>query len=731
MKSNPSSRDFMGRHGIREAECDAILENLGRHPNDLEVALFSAMWSEHCSYKSSRSALKGLPTEGPAVIHGPGENAGVVRFAENLEIAFKIESHNHPSFVEPYQGAATGVGGILRDVIAMGARPIAVLDALFFGSDGAPRTRHVVKGVVGGVAGYGNCIGIPTVGGMTFFDPAYDQHPLVNVMAIGRVGPDGPRTSACRTVGDRVLVFGCATGRDGAGGARFASREFGDSIHEDRPAVQIADPFTGKRLLEACQELFGMEGVHAIQDMGAAGLTCGTAEMASRGGTGMRLDLDQVPVREAAVDSISMMLSETQERMMAVVRPDAVEKVGALLERWGLRWAEAGIVTREPVVEIIRWGEVQARVPAMLLTDGCPRFAHESNPTAELAPGSGLVDRPALEVPPLVVLQQLLGAPGMGAVDWIHEQYDWMVGTDTILGPGEANAAVMRFKDRDVWLAATTDVNPRLVSIDPRRGTMHAVAEAVANLACVGAEPIAMTDGLNFGNPEDPTVYGQFLSTLDGLSEACRGFGLPIVSGNVSFYNQSSTTRVDPTPIIGLVGRIPAMERPVGRGFKGEDSLVYLVGDGAIAWGGSAVDVVLRNLRVGPIAPLDLSLLEKIACAIRECVRSGDVLSCHDVSQGGLGVGLAESCMLTGRGFNGKIGSPAADPHHALFAEGAGRYLLEVSHSGASGIETRLKAAEIPFKVIGRTTRDPVLALSGLFDAPLRDLVAAWRGGSL
>ncbi|HSB62568.1 MAG TPA: phosphoribosylformylglycinamidine synthase subunit PurL, partial [Thermoanaerobaculia bacterium] len=600
----PLSPAVVAEHGLSPDEFLRIREILGRDPNLVELGIYSALWSEHCSYKSSKPYLKELPTTGPRVLQGPGENAGAVDIGDGLAVVFKMESHNHPSFIEPYQGAATGVGGILRDVFTMGARPLAILDPLFFGDPAAPRMRDLVDGVVRGIGGYGNCIGVPTVGGMTFFHPAFNKNILVNVMAVGVVRQDRIFRAKAAGPGNPVLYAGSKTGRDGIHGASMASDAFDDRKSQRRPTVQVGDPFVEKLVLEAVLEVLEGDAVVAIQDMGAAGLTSSTFEMCARGGVGMELDLSKVPMRETGMTPYELMLSESQERMVLVVHRGREAEVAAVFRKWGVDVAAIGVVRREPRMRLLWQGDVVADLEIAPLVQEAPVYRRAAA-TPRPLPASTPV---SLEGAPddAAAVRALLASPNLCSKRWIATQYDWSVRTNTVAGPG-GDAAIIRVPGTPKGLAMTCDVNPRYVAADPQTGAAHAVAEAALNLACVGARPLAVTDCLNFGNPERPEILGQFAAAIRGLSEACRAFETPVVSGNVSLYNETDGVSILPTPTVGMVGLLDDVSRTVGLHFAREGDIVALLGTTRDEMGASEYLATVLARDEGPCPALDLA----------------------------------------------------------------------------------------------------------------------------
>ena len=686
--------------GLEDVELDAIRVKLGRDPNDLELAMFSVMWSEHCSYKSSRPLLRTLPTAGDDVVAGIGEQAGVIAIGDGLAVAFKIESHNHPSAVEPYQGAATGVGGILRDVFAMGARPIAVLDALRFGDPADPRTRHLVDGVVRGVGGYGNCVGVPTVGGELVFDPSYQGNPLVNVMAIGlleagmltRASADGP--------GNLVVLYGSATGRDGIGGASvLASATFGEQDPSKRPSVQVGDPFAEKLLIEATLELIAKGLVVSVQDLGAAGITCATCETADRGGTGMLVDLDAIPRREPGLEPFEVMISESQERMVAIVEPARWGAVRAVCERWDLPVAIIGRVTEEPDVVVLTGpdaggaldpdghpvpGAIElARVPARALASDAIVFDRPSRAPARRraapAPGAPAVSvdtLPGRGMDPGAVLLALLGSANLSSRRAVYEQYDHNVQASTVAGPGQG-AAVIRIKGTTKALVATTDGNAPIGVLDPWLGAAMSVAEASRNVSITGARPLGVTNCLNYGDPTRPEAFWQLAEAVRGLADACVALGLPVTGGNVSLYNESALSAIAPTPEIGIVGLLADVGARVGPAFRADGSAVVLVGEAGPGLAGSEYARLAGAAAEDGPPPLDLERERSLQAFIREAIERGLVVSCQDVSGGGLAVALAEMSIWGDRGASLRVGvgdSPAV----ALYGESPSRIIAEV-----------------------------------------------------
>jgi phosphoribosylformylglycinamidine synthase subunit PurL len=689
-------------HGLKPDEYQRILDLIGREPTLTELGIFSAMWNEHCSYKSSKTWLRTLPTTGAVVIQGPGENAGVIDIGEGLVAVFKMESHNHPSYIEPYQGAATGVGGILRDVFTMGARPIAALNALRFGDPKHPRTRHLVAGVVAGIGGYGNSFGVPTVGGEVNFHRAYNGNCLVNAFALGIAKKDGIFYSKAEGVGLPVVYLGAKTGRDGVGGATMASAEFDHRIEEKRPTVQVGDPFTEKRLLEACLELMASGAVVAIQDMGAAGLTCSAVEMGAKGGLGIALDLDRVPTRERGMSAYEMMLSESQERMLMVLRPEKHGEAEAIFRRWALDFADVGRTTDDLRFRVNRHGNEVANLPIKELGDEAPEYdrpwAEPKKPTpldASSLPQDGDVAD---------ALPKLIGSPDLSSRRWVFEQYDYLVQGNTLQRPG-GDAAVVRLDGSDRALALSVDVTPRYVAADPFEGAKQAVAECWRNLTAVGATPLAVTDNLNFGNPEKPEVMGQLVRAIEGLGAACRALDFPIVSGNVSLYNETNGEAILPTPAIGGVGLIDDWRKSATLAFKAEGEAIFLAG-APLGWGTHlGQSLYLREIlsrEEGPPPPVDLSHEKRVGDFVRAAIRDGLVTAVHDLSDGGLAVALAEMAMASGIGATVNQLNDV-NPLPVFFGEDQGRYLVTATTSQQENLAERSEKAGIFMPWIGST----------------------------
>lgn len=716
--SAPCSAEEIASEGLTTAEYAEVVQRLGRHPNRAELGMFGVMWSEHCCYKNSRPLLKQFPTQGERILVGPGENAGVIDLGNGLRLAFKIESHNHPSAVEPFQGAATGVGGILRDIFTMGARPIALLNSLRFGSLDNPRTRRLFNGVVAGISHYGNSVGVPTVGGEVYFDPAYTGNPLVNVMALGLLETPEIVRSGAAGIGNLVLYVGSTTGRDGMKGASFASAELSDRSELDRPAVQVGDPFLEKSLIEACLEAFKSGAVVAAQDMGAAGITCSTAEMAAKGGVGIELDLDLIPVRESGMVPYEYLLSESQERMLFVAHQGREQELVDIFDRWGLHAIVAGAVIAEPVVRIRFQGQVAAEVPTTALAENTPIYDRElplEPPayarqgwewTRDLIPSctpTGIEAQGRFQTWDDVLLM-LLDSPTIASKRWIYRQYDHQVQNNTVILPGGADAAVIRLRPLGlsapsrIGVAATVDCNARYVYLHPYDGAKAAVAEAARNLSCVGAEPLAVTDNLNFGSPENPLGYWQLAEACRGLAEACREFETPVTGGNVSLYNEtlSSTGQpqpIYPTPVVGMVGLIPDLNRVCGQGWQAAGDGIYLLGwlsptgVTAVTLGGSEYLAIIHSTVAGKPPVVDFDLERQVQATCRYGIRQGWVRSAHDCAEGGVAIALAEACISGQRGaviHLAPVSSNSDCWDQVLFGEAGGRILVSVppEHQG-------------------------------------------------
>ncbi len=694
--------------GLTDAEYERIRELLERDPNPVELAMFSLLWSEHCAYKHSRKLLRRLPTEGPQVLLGPGENAGAVDVGEGHAVAFKVESHNHPSAVEPFQGAATGVGGILRDVFALGARPIAVLDSLRFGELSSERSRYLLDRVVAGIGHYGNSIGVPTVGGEIYFEPPYEHNCLVNAMCVGLARADRMVRSAATGPGNSLVLLGASTGRDGIGGASvLASAELSEG-QERRPSVQIGDPFEEKKLMECCLELLDRGLLVALQDLGAAGLTSSSAEMAAAGGTGVEVAVDRVPLREADMEAFEIMISESQERMLAVVDPARTDEVMAICERWQTGAATIGTVTDSGSIRVTREGETVAEVPVSALVDDCPLYDLEPRQPEGWLYGNQVALEPAAE--PDRLLGALLASPGVASKRWAFEQYDSIVQSRTVRRPETADAAVLRLEETGRAIAVAIDGNGRRVACDPYRGTIEAVLECAQNLACVGARPLGLTNCLNFGNPEKPHVAWQLKRSVEGLADACRALEVPVVGGNVSLYNETEAGPIYPTPVVGMVGELPDPGRAVGSAFADGDEIA-LVGPFAPSVAGSELAKLRGDLGPGlPATPIE-AVREAIAL-VRDTARAGAIGAAHDVSDGGLACALAESAIGGGVGIGIDLDQlvelRGASGEACLFGEGPGGLVVAGSARQLSALAATGRERGVDVVPIGRAGGDRI-----------------------
>jgi phosphoribosylformylglycinamidine synthase II len=770
--------EALRKENLSQADYDEICRRLGRAPNRAELGMFGVMWSEHCCYRNSRPLLQGFPTSGPRILVGPGENAGVVDLGEGQRLAFKIESHNHPSAVEPFQGAATGVGGILRDIFTMGARPIALLNALRFGPLEDERNVGLIEGVVAGIAHYGNCVGVPTVGGEVGFDPSYAGNPLVNAMALGLMETDEIVCAGARGVGNPVVYVGSTTGRDGMGGASFASAELSEASLDDRPAVQVGDPFLEKGLIEACLEAFQSGDVLAAQDMGAAGLTCSCSEMAAKGGLGIELDLDRVPAREAGMTAYEFLLSESQERMLFVVQPGREQALMERFRRWGLQAAVVGRVLAENVVRVLQNGAVAAEVPASALADDTPINHHEliREPPAEIQAHwrwseAGLPPASSAGITPAAgaragrslswneVLLALLDDPTIASKRWVFRQYDHQVQANTVLPPGGGDAAVVRLRPQQGegsllpsrrGVAAVVDCPNRWVALDPERGAMAAVAEAARNLSCVGAEPLAVTDNLNFPSPDTDTGYWQLAMACRGLAVACAALETPVTGGNVSLYNETRLPDgrlqpIHPTPVVGMVGLVHDLAHVCGLAWRGPDDAIWLLGvplqtaagEERVTLAGSSYLDCLHGVISGRPPLIDLALEKRLQVFLRGCIAAGLVASAHDLSDGGLAVAVAEGCIASGLGARLRLPAGAARLDHLLFAEGGARILVSVPAAAAAAWHQALQRAAraegpLPAQPLGQVTAAAELVIdqdaSTLVRLPVPELVASYEG---
>ena len=752
--------ELVAKHGLTPEEFEQIKKILGREPNFTELGIFSVMWSEHCSYKNSRRELKKFPTTGPNILVKAGEeNAGVVDIGDGWAIAFKMESHNHPSAIEPFQGAATGVGGIIRDIFTMGARPEFCLNSLRFGpitsdSPNVATNRRLFTGVVSGIAHYGNCIGIPTIGGEIYFDESFEGNPLVNVFCLGVLRHDQLARGAARGVGNPVFYVGAETGRDGLAGAAFASRELTEQSKEDRPAVQVGDPFKEKLLLEACLELLACDAVAGIQDMGAAGLTCSTCETASRGGSGIEIDLAKVPKREPGMTPYETLLSESQERMLIIAKRGKENLVREIFDKWDVPWAEIGRVTDDGMMRVRNNGSIAAEIPAKPLAEEAPLYTREAKPPSSVA---AVYDRRIDDLPKIdnhKALRELLRDPTIASKNWVYRQYDHTVRTGTLVKPG-SDAAVFFVRYANKILAATSDCNSLYCALDPREGAKIAVAEAARNLTCSGAKPLAVTDNLNFGNPYKPENFWQLREAVEGAAEACRAFGTPVTGGNVSLYNESPAGVVDPTPTIGMVGLIEKEEHITTQWFKKAGDKIILIGKIGDELGGSRFLKVCHGKKIGPPPHVDLAHEIEIQNAVRDLIRAGLVKSAHDCSEGGLAVALAESCFNPKQRFGAEIdlkgcspesvrgvgrdaGGTPASTEEILFNESQSRIVISVSPENVDKTMSILSATadssggererSVPVRQLGKVSGDELRIQTNNqeFAWPIADLYDDW-----
>jgi phosphoribosylformylglycinamidine synthase len=725
--------------GLTGEEYDRIIRTLGREPSFTELGLFSALWSEHCAYKHSRVFLRCLPTTGPAVLQGPGENAGIVDLGGGLALAFKIESHNHPSFIEPLQGAATGVGGILRDIFTMGARPIAVLDSLRFGPANDPKSRRLIQGVVSGISWYGNCFGVPNLGGEVGFAPEYAGNPLVNAMAVGLVRKDRIFRARAEGPGNPVFYVGAKTGRDGIHGATMASATFDEGAEERRPTVQVGDPFTEKLLLEACLEAMETGAIVGIQDMGAAGLACACSEMPARAGTGMEVELSRVPQRETTMTPYEIMLSESQERMLLVAARGREEEIKRVFSKWEIDAVEIGHVTDDGILRVKMDGRVVAEVPVRALTDEAPVY---EKPISRPEWQDGLEAFDPLSLPAPVDLAEtllaLMGSPAIASKEWVYRQYDQQVGINTLVMPG-SDAGVLRIKGTRKAVAVTTDCNARFVYLNPRVGAAMAVAEAARNLAVTGARPLGLTDCLNFGSPERPEILWQFKEAVAGIAEACRALDIPVVGGNVSFYNETLGQAILPTPVIGMAGLIDPAESRRTQWFESEGDRIALLGPEAVSLGGSEYLWAMHGKMAGRLAPLDLQQERRVHEACRAAIAAGLVRGAHDCSEGGLAVTLAESCVSGPKPIGATVELDGdeldGDGRRAdlvLFGEGPSRVVVSVPPEAERHFERLMGEFALPWRWIGRVGGGALVVTRGgavAIAAPLDRMAHAWRAG--
>ena len=723
LPQGPPTSKIIEQHGLSEDEYQQILKHLGREPNLTELGIFSVMWSEHCSYKSSRIHLKRLPTEGERVVQGPGENAGAVDIGEGLAAVFKMESHNHPSYIEPFQGAATGVGGILRDIFTMGARPIALLNSLRFGELDLPKNQHILKGVVSGISSYGNCMGVPTVGGEITFNDIYSKNPLVNVFCLGIVKKDRLLRGLAKGAGNQVLYIGAKTGRDGIHGATMASDSFDDASDKKRPNVQVGDPFLEKLLLEACLEFLEQDLLVGIQDMGAAGLTSSSCEMASRAGTGIDMDLAKVPRREPHMTPYEILLSESQERMLLVAQPGKEESVLAICRKWGIDAAVVGQVTDDGFLRIREGNQIVAEIPAHALAEEGPRYERPAAPPPyqEFLQSLNIDTLPDVKNPAEVLLK-LLASPTIASKRWVFRQYDYMVGTNTVVCPG-SDSAVVRIKGTTKALAMTTDGNSRYCLLNPYLGGGLAVAEAARNLVCSGAQPIGVTDCLNFGNPERPDIMWQFIMAVEGIADACRTFHIPVVSGNVSFYNETNGLSIYPTPILGMVGLIERPEDITTQWFKQSGDHIFLLGETKEDLGGTEYLKVIHSREQGNPPWLDLDREKALYSFLLSLIKKGLVQSAHDCSEGGLLVTLAECCLTHPSAQFGATVILTQDRLRLdalLFGESPSRVVVSVKPEHIKPLRELVQNSGVPCTELGQVTQGNMdISVRGAHDRPV------------
>lgn len=712
--------------GLSDEEFALIESIIGRLPNYTETGIFSVMWSEHCSYKNSKPVLSKFPTKGEHVLQGPGEGAGIVDIGDNQAVVFKIESHNHPSAIEPYQGAATGVGGIIRDVFSMGARPIAVLNSLRFGELTSPRVKYLFEEVVAGIAGYGNCIGIPTVGGEVHFDQSYEGNPLVNAMCVGLINHEDIKKGQAKGVGNTVMYVGAKTGRDGIHGATFASEEFSDESEEKRSAVQVGDPFMEKLLLEACLEVIKNDALVGIQDMGAAGLTSSSAEMASKAGSGIEMNLDLIPQRETGMSAYEMMLSESQERMLLVIEKGREQEIIDIFEKYDLEAVSVGHVTDDKMLRLLHQGEVVCELPVDALAEEAPVY---HKPSSEPAYYREFLET-KVEAPVITdaaqTLKQLLQQPTIASKEWVYDQYDYMVRTNTVVAPG-SDAGVLRIRGTKKALAMTTDCNARYLYLDPEVGGKIAVAEAARNIVCSGARPLAVTDNLNFGNPEKPEIFWQIEKSADGISEACRTLSTPVIGGNVSLYNESNGTAIYPTPVIGMVGLVEDTAHITTQSFQQAGDVIFVIGETKEEFAGSELQKMTEGRIYGKAPDIDLDVELTRQEALLAAIQNGLVQSAHDVSEGGLGVALAESTFETdGLGADIQID---LNSEASLFSETQSRFVVTVRPEHREAFAAAVKDA----KEVGTVTNDGIFTVKNQegqqwIHAAVNELERAWKG---
>ncbi len=717
-------------HGLSEEQYSFIKKTLGREPNIVEIGILGAMWSEHCSYKSSKVHLRKFPTKGKAVIQGPGENAGVMDIGDGYCAVFKMESHNHPSFIEPYQGAATGVGGILRDIFTMGARPVAILNSLRFGNPKLEKTRFLVNGVVSGIAGYGNCVGVPTVGGEIDFDDCYNGNPLVNVFALGITRTNRVFTGHAAGVGNPVVYVGSKTGRDGIKGAVMASDVFDNESAADRPTVQIGDPFTEKLLIEACMELFEMGAVVGIQDMGAAGLTSSSAEMASRSRNGITLECEKIPQREKEMTPYETMLSESQERMLIVVKKGMEEQVRTVFEKWLLDFSVIGEVCAERNLTLVENGKVAAQLPVDLIVDGAPEYDRPVEAPASASVPASFPCGGKLEEN----FVKILSSPFSASKHWIYEQFDHMVGTGTVVPPG-SDCAVVSVEETSKALALTSNCNSRYCLLNPREGAKAAVAESARNIACCGARPLGITDCLNFGNPENPNIMWQLKEAVEGISEAAKYFSTPVVSGNVSLYNETDGVSINPTPVIGMVGLLDNISNLVPQYFQSEGDTVFIAGETFEEMGGSLYGAFLFNKVAGEPPLVSLKKETRLVFSLIEAADKSIIKSAHDVSEGGLAVALAECCFaLQGvpMGFSVSLKNINPDIRNdnvILFSETQARAIVSASPKDEDAVREFFLLRQVPIQKVGKVTAKGIMEFGEMFEIQVEEAARLWSEG--
>jgi phosphoribosylformylglycinamidine synthase II len=715
--------------GLTDEEFDKVKQILGRKPNWTETGLFSVMWSEHCSYKNSKPVLRRFPTKGEHVLQGPGEGAGIVDIGDGQAVVFKIESHNHPSAIEPYQGAATGVGGIIRDVFSMGARPVALLNSLRFGELKTPKVKYLFENVVAGIAGYGNCIGIPTVGGEIYFDPCYEGNPLVNAMCVGLIDHDKIQKGVAKGIGNPVMYVGASTGRDGIHGASFASVELSEESDAKRSAVQVGDPFMEKLLLEACLELIETGAVQGIQDMGAAGLTSSSSEMASKAGNGIELNLDLVPQREKGMSAYEMMLSESQERMLVVVEKGREDEVKAIFDKWGLLSSTIGHVTDSGKLRLLHQGQVVADVPVDSLAEEAPVY-HKPSKVPAYYEAFQKEETAPLEVENgTEALLQLMAAPTIASKEWVYHQYDHMVRTNTAVSPG-SDAAVIRVRGTKKALAMTTDCNSRYIYLDPVVGGAIAVAEAARNVVCSGGKPLAITDCLNYGSPDNPEIFWQFEKSVDGMSAACNTLNTPVIGGNVSLYNERSGMAVYPTPVIGMVGLIEDIEHITTQSFKQAGDVLVLLGDTKAEFGGSELQKLLQGKISGKPPEIDLEKEKAVQDLVLDAIQTGLISSAHDLAEGGLAVSVAESAIGGGKGVKIDTDTNLSDTAY-LFSESQSRILVSLKEEHVQSLMEKAKRGNVVAQRIGQVTESDSVTFSvngkEAISTTVSKLKASWK----